>query len=217
MKLPSTLPAAASRALLACVATFLAGGVASAQGGTVAPSATQPAASSASATPQPATAQRPTGPLPAGRVAIINTSVFAENVQEMKKVIGQLNARFDPQTKELLALRDRLTSLENQAKQGAASPQQTEQMTQQYKQLKTEFDRKNEDLQVAGRQAYAQVTDPVRKKMGDALQKFAAARGIVLVIEIGAAFEKASIFYVSQAADITAAFVDEYNKANPAP
>ena len=208
--IPSSL---AARAIFACAAILLAAGAAAAQGG-AAPPASAPARTGAA--PAAAPAQRPAGPIPSGRIAVIDVSAFAERVGEMKNAIAQLNAKFEPQTKELLALRDRMTGLENQVKQGTASAQQVAQMSDQYEQLKREFQRKNEDLTAAGRQAYDQATKPIRDKMSKALQAYAQQHGIVLVIEIGAALDKNSIFYVAPGADITDAFITEYNKTNPA-
>ena len=105
--------------------------------------------------------------------------------------------------------------IENQAKQGSLSPAQAQQLSERYEQLKRDYTRKSEDLAAEARKAYAADTEPLNRKLGDALRKFSSERGINIVIEVGGARESASIFYAAPGLNITDAFIDDYNKANP--
>jgi Skp family chaperone for outer membrane proteins len=158
---------------------------------------------------------RPAGPIPTGRVACIDFGVFPQRVTQMKRVYDSLNAQFATQGKELQSLQDRLGALQAQTQQGTASPQQQEQMAQQFEQLKKEFDRKKEDLDVAARRAYQQAMTPVQEKMNTAINEFARARGIVVVVNLAQARQTGSLLYFSPATDVTEAFIEEYNKKNP--
>ena len=153
--------------------------------------------------------------LPAGKVAVIDISVFPDRITELKRKIEQLNTRFEPRSKEVQAIRDSMTGIENQVKQGNLTPAQTSQLSDRYTQLKLDYERKSEDLTNEARKAYAAEADPLNAKLSDALRKFATERGIILILEAGSARSTSSVFYANPTLNITDAFVDAYNKANP--
>jgi Skp family chaperone for outer membrane proteins len=191
-----------TRALLACAVAACASGAALAQGTTPA----RPAA---------ATAARPAGPIPDGRVAVMDFDAFPARVFQMKKVYAALETQFATQSKELQSLQDRLASLQAQAQQGTATPQQQQQMAQQFETLKKEFDRKKEDLDTAARRAYQLAMGPIQERLNTAINEFSRQRGIVLVVNIAQARQSGSLLYYSPGADVTDAFIEEYNKKNP--
>jgi Skp family chaperone for outer membrane proteins len=157
----------------------------------------------------------PGGVVPAGKVAIIDIAAFPARVTELKRKVEGLNTRFEPRYKELQGLRDQISGIENQAQQANLSPAQAQQLSERYEQLKRDYTRKSEDLQNEARKAYAAETEPLNRKLGEALRKFSADRGINLVIEVGGARQSGSIFYAAPGLNITDAFIDDYNKANP--
>lgn len=168
------------------------------------------------AAPQGGAPARPAaGAAQTGRVAVIDFSAFPSQVGQMKKAIDALNAQFAAQTRDLQALQDKLVALQAQAQQGTATPQQQEQMATQFAQMKKEYDRKSEDLKAAGAKAYQASMTPIQAKMTAAIDAFAKARGIIVVIDINSARQSGALLYASPAADITSAFIAEYNKANP--
>jgi Skp family chaperone for outer membrane proteins len=173
------------------------------------------ASAQAPARPAGQTGGAPGGVVPAGKVAIIDIAAFPARVTELKRKVEGLNTRFEPRYKELQGLRDQITSIENQAQQANLSPAQAQQLSERYEQLKRDYTRKSEDLQNEARKAYAAETEPLNRKLGEALRKFSADRGINLVIEVGGARQSGSIFYAAPGLNITDAFVDDYNKANP--
>lgn len=161
-------------------------------------------------------APRQTGAVPKAVIAVIDSSVFPDQVSEIKVALDRLRVQFDAKNKELQGLVDRMTALENQAKQGTATPQQQEQMAAQYAQLKKEAERKGQDLDDEKQRAFGDAMAPIRTKMNAALRQFAQARGITMVLEVNVARQTNQIFYVAETSDITRAFVEEYNRANPA-
>lgn len=170
----------------------------------------------APASPRPAAPSgAPGGNVPAGRIAIINTSVFPDRINELQRKLAELNTRFEPRTKELQALRDTISGIEAQVNQGAVAPGQTAQLSERYEQLKKDYTRKSEDLSKEAQKAYGVATEPIREKMGNALQQYAAARNIVFIIDVGGAIKTGSLFYAAPNTNITEDFIASYNKANP--
>src|ERR1700759_227405 len=107
----------------------------------------------ASAQQQPGAQPAPSGPpaLPKGKVAVINTGVFQEQVAEFKAKVDELNRQFEPRVKDLQGLGDRITAQENTLKQssqgGALSAARVAEMTEQLAGMKKEYQRKREDLE----------------------------------------------------------------------
>jgi outer membrane protein len=155
------------------------------------------------------------GTIPRGRIAMLDVGTFSTQINELKRAIEALNRSFEPRTKELRALADRITGLEAQARQGSIAQNQQAQFAETYEQLKLEYKRKSEDVEREGQKAYADQTDPIQEKLRTAMQKFAAERGIVVIIEIGGALQSNSVFYAAPGTNITQDFITEYNKANP--
>jgi Skp family chaperone for outer membrane proteins len=164
---------------------------------------------------QPAATRPAGGPLPRGRIAIINAAAFQSGVLELNRKIVEINARFEPKTKELLAIRDRMQGIETQVQQGTVAAAQAAQLKEQYDGLKREYDRKVEDLKLDAQKAYAASATPIEEKVRASLNKYATEKGIVLVMEIGGSNKIGSIIYAAPGLDITADFIAQYNKANP--
>jgi outer membrane protein len=200
-----TLQSFASRSCLVGAVTVLA---------TVAAFAQAPARPAAAPTGAPQ-ARPAGGPFPSGRVAIINIAAFTEKVAELKRAIDGLNRTFETRTKDLQAMRDQISGIENQVKAGGIAPAQQAQLSERYDSLKREYQRKSEDLTAEAQKAYQTSTDPIRQKLSAALDKYAADHQIVLVIEVGGAIKAGSIFYAAENTNITDDFIATYNKANP--
>lgn len=167
-----------------------------------------------------ALAQAPARPagganVPNGRIAIINVSVFPQQVNELKRAIEALNQRFEPRTKELLGLRDQISSIEAQVKQGTIAADQAATLSDQYERLKRDYQRRSEDLSAEAKKAYDTTTGPIREKLSSQLEKYAASHNVVLIIEIGGAVNINSIFYAAKGMNITDDFIAAYNQANP--
>ena len=76
--------------------------------------------------------------------------------------------------------------------------------------------RKKEDYSQVMQRRLAEVTQPVYDKVGKFLETYCQQRGIVMVLEGGAAQQAGILLFAAQATDITDDFIKEYNKANPA-
>lgn len=163
--------------------------------------------------------QKPAGPalLPKGKICVINTSVFQDQVTEFKDKIDGLNRQFDPRVKEVQGLADKINALETTIKSqsGVLSAQRIAEMTENLEGMKKDYQRKTEDLQNEAGRARDRALEPVTAKMGKFAENYTAKRGIVMLIDIANAVQSGTVLWYDPRADITQDFINEYNKANP--
>jgi outer membrane protein len=164
---------------------------------------------------QPAPRPAPGGNVPDGRIAVIYVAAFPEKVAELKRAVDALNTKFEPRTKELQQLRDQIAGIEAQIQQGTVPPAQQAQLSDRYGQLKRDYERRSEDLKLEAQKSYQASTGPIQNKLRAALDRYAAEKGVVLVIEIGGALNIGSIFFAAEGTNITDDFINTYNRANP--
>jgi len=180
------------------------------------PPASRPASPSTTGGSAPATGGGGTGA--EGKVAIINTAAFRTGITEMKIKLDALNSEFEPKSKELQGIQDQLNNLKNQIQtqgatvQPAVRNQWQEQATEKEKELK----RKSEDYDALAKKRLEEVSGPIYERIGRALEQYAQKRGIMMVIEAGAAQNAGLIVFANEATDITTDFMKEYNGSNPA-
>jgi outer membrane protein len=153
-----------------------------------------------------------------GKLAYINTGKFTSDINELKIKIDALNSEFEPKKKEVQAEEDALNNLKNKLNtQGATvSVQVRSQWAEEAADKEKSLTRKREDYGQIGQRRLAEVTQPVYDKVGKYLEVYCQQRGIVMVLEGGAAQQAGILLFASQATDITDDFIKEYNKANPA-
>ncbi|HEY8459290.1 MAG TPA: OmpH family outer membrane protein [Blastocatellia bacterium] len=180
-----------------------------------------PPAKNTPAAPAPsASSAAPTGGTGAeGKLAYINTGKFTSEINELKNKIDALNAEFEPKKKEVQAEEEALNSLKNKiSTQGSTvSAQVRNQWAEEAADKEKALNRKREDYSQIGQKRLAEVTQPVYDKVGKFLEAYCQQRGIVMVLEGGAAQQAGILLFAAQATDITDDFIKEYNKANPAP
>jgi outer membrane protein len=153
-----------------------------------------------------------------GKLAYINTGKFGSDINELKSKIDALNAEFDPKKKEVQTEEDALNNLKNKINtQGAAvSVQVRAQWVDEASDKEKSLNRKKEDYNLIGQRRLAEVTQPIYDKVGKFLETYCQQRGIVMVLEGGAAQQAGILLFAAQATDITDDFIKEYNKSNPA-
>lgn len=153
-----------------------------------------------------------------GKVAYINTAQFRVGIDELKIRLEALNGEFEPKKKEIQALEEEVNNLKNKIQsQGATVSVQVrnqwvEDATEKEKLLK----RRAEDYEALGQKRLGEVSAPVYEKVGKFLEQYCTQRGIILVLEGGAAQQAGVLIFASPATDITEDFMKEYNKVNPA-
>ncbi len=78
--------------------------------------------------------------------------------------------------------------------------------------MKTEFKRKGEDAQAAYQKRLQDVLGPVYDDIGKALDAYAKAHGITLILDVT---KVQGIVSASESLDITRPFITEFNSRNP--
>ncbi|HYE73899.1 MAG TPA: OmpH family outer membrane protein [Blastocatellia bacterium] len=176
------------------------------------PRPTTPAANNAAAA-------APSGGMGAeGKVALINTSRFANEIAELKVRRDKLQSEFEPKNKELEDMANKINGLKNQVQtQGTTVSQQVrDQWVEQGAELEKSYKRKAEDYDTLAKKRADEELSPVYQKLNTFLQQYAQQRGFAMVIDGVAAQQSGLLLYAIQTSDITDDFVKEYNRANPA-
>jgi outer membrane protein len=171
--------------------------------------------------PRPAVTPAPTTAavsVPDSKVALIDSSAFADEKQGIAKFVSALkrvNAEFQPRQAELQNLQQQIEKATSDLQK--AAPVQDAKVTQQQQekiaQMEKDFKRKGEDAQLAFNKRLEEVLGPIYEDIGKALDGFAKARGITLILDVT---KIQGIVSAADAMDITRAFIAEFNSKNPA-
>lgn len=184
---------------------------ASAQTRTAAPAQTPPAGGGGS------------GPIGDSKVAVIFTDAFLDaknGINKINTLANNLEREFAPRKQELQGLQtraqqlsDEITKLQQAAsgQSSPVSPQSVQQKIDQLDAMKKELQRKAEDYQTAVQKRQQEVLGPLQEDIGKALEVFAKARGISVLIDAS----RVPLIYAADNLDITRAFITEYNSKNP--
>jgi len=187
--------------------------------------AQRPAAGGTQPQPRPASTPATTAPatsasVPDSKVALIDSRAFEDEKQGILKLLAaarRVSAEFQPRQTELLTLQQQIEKAEADLQK--AAPVQDEKVSKQQKDridvLKKEYTRKGEDAQAAFNKRLEDVLGPIYEDMGKALEVFAKARGITLILDV-AKIPQGGILNAVESTDITLAFIAEYNSKNPA-
>lgn len=182
---------------------------------------TRPAAGTGTQ-PRPAATPGATAPstvsVPDSKVALIDSSAFADEKQGIAKFVSALkrvNAEFQPRQTELQNLQQQIEKAKSDLQK--AAPVQDAKVTQTQQDrialMETDFKRKGEDAQAAFNKRLEEVLGPIYEDIGKALDGFAKARGITLILDVT---KVQGIVSAADAMDITRAFIAEFNSKNPA-
>ena len=181
------------------------------------PPAAQPTPTPAAPTTAPATVA-----LPTSKMAVIYTDLFLDQktgIAKFNAVVNKLNGEFAKLKDEITQMQQRGQALETEINKLREAPAGTpiDQRTVQTKidqldQLKKDIQRKGEDAQAAYNRRRQELFMPLQQEIGKALEAFAKARGINVIID-GA---QVPLLYAADSIDITRAFITEFNSKNPA-
>jgi len=157
--------------------------------------------------------------LPDGKIAVVNTQAFSGAIGELKQKYEQVERQFQARSQQLQTIEDQLKQMENdlRTKGSSLAPDKLQEMQDNYQRLKTKGTRDYEDLKGEYDRTLDSATKPVRDKIVQFLNNYAAQRGIILVINLAGAAQSGVLAFWNPATDITDDFVAEYNKANPVP
>jgi Skp family chaperone for outer membrane proteins len=156
--------------------------------------------------------------VPDSKIALVNSDEFADEktgivrlVNAMKKV----DTEFQPRRTELQTLQAQIEKAT--ADLAKVGPMQSALINQQQQdkieQMKTDFKRKGEDAQAAYQKRLQEVLGPVYDDIGKALDAYAKAHGITLILDVT---KVQGIVSADISLDITKPFIAEFNSKNPA-
>lgn len=165
-------------------------------------------------TPAPQTASVA---VPDSKMAVIYSDAFLDpktGIAKFNSLLGTLNREFQPRQTELQGLQTRLNTLAKEIddQSAVASPDSLRQKREQLAQMNTDLKRKGEDAEAAYAKRRQEIFLPLQQEIGKALETFAKARGINLIVD----GSQVPMVYAADALDITTAFITEFNTKNPA-
>ncbi|MCA1630136.1 MAG: OmpH family outer membrane protein [Acidobacteria bacterium] len=182
-----------------------------------APGRQQPAATPRPAPATGASTAPATPPSLTGKIAIIDSGYFTDEKEGIARVVNAMKgiaAQFQPQQTELEQMKSRYDALlaDIQKTSIVASPQSIATKTDQAEQLKRDMERKAQDAQAAVERRQREVMTPLQEDVFNALQAYAQARGIAVVIDMN----RVPVLVVADSVNITRDFITEYNRTHPA-
>src|SRR5215510_11409821 len=169
------------------------------------------------ATPAPTAPAQPAN-LPDAKIALVDTDEFLNEktgilrlVSAAKKVEGE----FQPRRTELQGLQSQIDKMTADLQKAAPvqDPKVSAQQQDAIDQKKKELQRKGEDAQAAYQKRLQEKLGPVYDDIGKALDAFAKAHGITLILDVT---KVQGIVSADGSLDITKAFITEFNSKNPA-
>ena len=165
---------------------------------------------------QPAPSQA-TAPIPDSKIAVIYSAEFTvekTGIARFATLVNALNKEFDIKKKEIDALTLKAQQLNDDIEKtkNVADPKQIQLKADQLEQLKVDLKRKGEDAQALYEKRQGEIFQPLQDDIGKALEIYAKARGINVVID----GSRVPVVYAADSLDITRAFINEFNSKNPA-
>jgi outer membrane protein len=150
-------------------------------------------------------------------IAVIDSSVFSNDKSGIVRVMNamrQLDAKFQPLRTELRGMRERLNTMRSDLQKKAAvqDSRTTAQQAEEANRLEVQIKRKAEDAQTSYQKESLAVLEPLQKDIATALNAYAQAKGISLLIDV----TQVPVIYAASNLDITKDFIIEYNRTHPA-
>jgi len=202
-------------AAIAFFAAISAASVAAQPKPTTTPTPTKPGPiSSAPAT----TGGSTTGNVPEAKVALVDTDAFLDpkvGIQRLLAAASKLESEFQPRRTELNNLQGQVDKMTADLQKAAPvqDPKVSAQQQDAIDTKKREITRKTEDAQSAYQQRMQALLGPIYDDIGKALDAFAKAHGITLILDVT---KVQGIVSADGSLDITKAFITEFNSKNPA-
>lgn len=150
------------------------------------------------------------------KVAIIDSSVFRDEVLELKAKYEKLQAEFAPKARDLESMQTSIASKQKVLQENKTlTPQQAQKLNDEIEQLKRDYTRSLQDSQdLAGKREKAE-TEQIYDKLSKFLEQYSAKHGITTVFDARRLQDTGVVVYAAPMSNITKDFVSEYNKANP--
>jgi Skp family chaperone for outer membrane proteins len=161
------------------------------------------------------------GPVPDSKVAVVNSSIFFDDkrgITKLTSAMDRVDNEFQAKDKELQAINQdiikRTDDLQKLAASPAANPTDLQTRAETIEAMKKDLKRKLEDAQAAYTKRKLETQQPIFQDILKGLDAFAKQRGITLTLDVTKMPE--AILTLVPTADITDAFISDYNSRNPA-
>jgi len=167
-----------------------------------------------------AQAPQTSGGVPMGKVAVIFSEAFQDpklGIAKFNVLQNQLVAEFKKPQDDLTAAAQRVQSLQDeitklQSSAAPIDPKTIQAKLDQLETLKKDSQRKLEDTQAEYQKRRTNLMTPLQEEVGKALDAFAKAHGITLIID---GSQVAGVLFAAESMDVTKVFISEYNAKNP--
>lgn len=149
-------------------------------------------------------------------VALIDTRVFYHNplgINRLLQAYRQLQTEFAPRQAELQVMQDRIVALNNEINKLGASAA-TKLKEEELLRLQRDFQYRKQEADAAFDKRRLVLLQPIQQHISKALQAFIAARGITILLDTSKVED--ALLAIVPSADLTRAFIDEYNAKYPA-
>ncbi len=151
------------------------------------------------------------------KIAFVNSLEFSENIIEFRQQAETLDREFKPQTDQLQKLAEQLQLDEEALRRTLQDlqPDARQRRVEELEKAKKDYDRRVEDLKEAVGKRSIVALDPLRQKIKVELDKYAKARGVSLILDLGPAIQSGTLAYIDPQADVTRDFIENYNRSFP--
>lgn len=169
-------------------------------------------------TPAPATTGSATGNVPDTKLALVDTDQFLDEKAGIVRLVTaakKVENEFLPRRTELQTLQSQIDKMTADLQK--AAPVQDQKVSAQQQDAidskKRDLTRKTEDAQSQYQKRLQEMLGPVYDDIGKALDAYAKAHGITLILDVT---KIQGIVSAADSLDITRAFITEFNSKNPA-
>src|ERR1043166_6159012 len=126
--------------------------------------------------------------VPDSKLAMIYSDAFLDpksGIARFSTLLTTLNREFQPRQAELQALQTKINTLSKEIDdtKSVADPNALRQKSDQLAQMQTDFKRKGEDAEAAYAKRRKDIFMPFKREFGNALEAFAKARGITVIVD----------------------------------
>ena len=171
-------------------------------------------------TPSPATSTNAS--VPDTKIAFIDTSAFGDEKEGIVRYVNAMKAlerEFKPRQDELIGMQNRIKAIAddiNKLNSGSAvvDPKTIQAKQDEGERLQRDLKYKQDQAEADYKKRYDDVVGPISQDIGKALDQFAQAHGITMILDISKLAP--AILTLNQSMDVTKAFITEYNSSHPA-
>ena len=156
------------------------------------------------------------GPVPETKIAYINTQAFGDEKGGITRLVTKLKAlerEFEPRQTKLTTMGNRLKAIADEISKLSGStvvdPKTIQAKQEEGEKLQRDMKYEKEQADADFAKRYEQELTSVSKDIRDALNQFAAQRGITMLLDISKFGD--AILIASPGMDITQAFITEFN------